>query len=859
MAEDKDGKESVEQNIHQVNAAIAQIASEIKNNTFLFGDNSTSWQLTFDSGNEIADDKEKEIEDLFVIDPAEIETMWRILTENRLLVIGGSPDTGKATTAMYLGRKLADPDKPKVNNRTHIFPTQNRQVRIGLRELCEKDNIFDKRLVIFENALSNENADLKRFFEGVKRGVADISERLHRRSSFLVFTSPTSELNEFQHALAEHNLYHKLSEPGADLLNQGLEKRIEFLAKRLELAEVQMLAEPRLLAEKQMRILREQRQLVLDELKTMPLIANFTEYYYREVIIEGVTITLKEAINHFKDVSYWFLKNLSQDFDVWCFALSLCLSQTMQDARGVPWIAFERLWRTIATCLKHDRVLFPQRPNYQRTDEESPKGNPVLSETFYLDKCRAMIFKDSTGLSDMVRFRDASYASELWKTLLTHCRLILSAILPQLCKIAETDLEAQDLRWRAMAAQIIGRIGELDPEGVTLATMDRWVQAGDKPLWASIGSLYRGALASTNERYRELCLTKLKALTATAGDDKPERADLRTAIITYIQVGVHDLPLAMRELQRIAKLRLEPALGDTQRIERLLDRVEREFDEPLYMDEAIDLLVTHELLRDWAYRLYANEGGIFWGIQFALIALCWEVNPVQVFQELRGWIASSHTMGALVALMFLQEEGIASQLEVYKLPVPKRKAVTDSKQPSSADTSVEIASDEVPNNLNVTAEDGKEDVEKKRQAARAASHSSPASANYYSTVKNDQEVNTISRSNPIVLSLTDGKEAVGQMARFLASVYESVSARFMLPGRSQRYFRISFLQHLKIWIIDAIQVESCKMAMEDLMVELMRIRSGNLYEPIYQLLNSKDFTSQDSELKAFANAVLKRA
>jgi hypothetical protein len=37
----------------------------------------------------------------------------------------------------------------------------------------------------------------------------------------------------------------------------------------------------------------------------------------------------------------------------------------------------------------------------------------------------------------------------------------------------------------------------------------------------------------------------------------------------------------------------------------------------------------------------------------------------------------------------------------------------------------------------------------------------------------------------------------------------------------------------------------------------MQIRGGSLCEPIFHLLNDKDFTRQDSELKSFADAVLR--
>jgi hypothetical protein len=829
-----------------------QEKTNVQNNYITLNNGGVVRSLSFNDGWLIGDKNEEEIARLFVIAPDEIEAMWEVLTEKRLLVIAGEPETGKATAAIYLGTKLADFDNPQVSDKTCIISELGRQVRVDLRKLSDDDGkIFSKRLVIFEDALAHKNADLIGFFKRLKHGAADLTERLRRKDSFLIFTVRTSELKEFQHALVEHKLYYKLSEPRTDLLNTGLDKRLEFLAGKMRLAEVRMQA------------IEEQRDFLLSKVKTMPLLARFLEYYFSEMIAEEVPVALEEAIQRFKDVSYWFVKNLSKDFEAWCFALSLCLGHPAQDARGVSWTVFERLWRMMSTYLKRDQVLFSQLSKAEAARQEESEdrlsmGIPDLSETVYLEKCRAEIFKDSTSLSDMIRFRDPRYTTDLWKALLSSHRRVLSAIFPQFRKIVETNMEFQDWEWRALAAQIIGRIGELDPENITLATIARWVQADDRRLRASVGYLYKGILSSPDQRYKNLCLTELEALTAAVGDDDTVRDQLMTAIAAYRQVGVYDLPLAMRELRRIAMLRLEPTLRDTQRIERLLEKVEQKFDQPLYVDEAIKLLATHAMLYDWAGRLYANEGGIFWSIQFAIVSLCQDKDPVSVFQELREWIASSYTMGVLVALMFLQETGIASQLEVNKIVIPAPEDKQKAASPGSAS-----AVDGISEDKNAAVKEGEKIGEKNFAAGLDASNSnSLITKDNLFLLYNRQATQTVSRSNPIVLSLAaglaTGNDAVKQMARFLAAIYESVSTRFSLPGRSQRYFRISFLQHLKTWVLDSIQVESCRLAMEDLLVELMQIRGGDLYELIFQLLNDKDFARQDSELKAFADAVLRR-
>src|SRR5262249_21144270 len=268
--------------------------------------------------------------------------MWHRFTDKRLLVIGGEPETGKATTAIYLGKRLADVDPALIEKNTYVVQALERQVQIDLRELCADGELFGKRLVVFEDALARGNADLLSFFARLKRGDTDISDRLRKNDSFLIFTVQTADLGELQRVLAENGLYHKLSAPRREVLERGLEARLQHLAEQLKIAEGQM------------QMLRDSRHLVLDEFKTMPPIVRFVEYYFREIVGEGLDLAPEEAIRRFKDITYWFLNDLADDFEAWCFALTLCLAQCAPDASGLPWMEFKRLWYALAIGLKND-------------------------------------------------------------------------------------------------------------------------------------------------------------------------------------------------------------------------------------------------------------------------------------------------------------------------------------------------------------------------------------------------------------------------------------------------------------------------------------------------------------------------
>jgi hypothetical protein len=91
----------------------------------------------------------------------------------------------------------------------------------------------------------------------------------------------------------------------------------------------------------------------------------------------------------------------------------------------------------------------------------------------------------------------------------------------------------------------------------------------------------------------------------------------------------------MRELGAIARERLVPMIEDTQRIERLLGKVERGAARQHSARAAAVLMSCHAVLRDVASRIYAEQGGAFLGVQFSVASLCATRGPVPVFTELR--------------------------------------------------------------------------------------------------------------------------------------------------------------------------------------------------------------------------------
>lgn len=746
----------------------------------------------------ITPERQQETAELFVSDANEIERLRSLVFNKRVLVLSSESELGKTTTAIYLGSILSASAGSQNGNgkslETYLIPSLDRHTQIDLHKICEPDEISD-RVVIFRNAFARGNHDLRSFFAQLNEySVDELASKLRDCNSYVILTTTTTDASQFLSGCAASDLQYEPKHLNDDLLSLGLEKRLVHVERTTKPAieRLELLREP------------EQKKILITRLRTMPRIVRFVESYLRIDSTIPIETDLSESIRQFEDITYWFHKELAADFDVWCFTLALGLTHWAADSQGVPWIDFEYVHRGVAQYLRRDPQLFPSSKN---TKEEEPLETiPNLTDDTYLAQSRAEVIKDPNSLADVVRFCQEGYPHKLWEILLKHHRRVLTTLLPRLRDLAENNRAEADSRQRELCARIIGRVGEIDPERVTLSVMNRWISSDDVRQRANIGALYQGILASNNERYKSYFLEVLKSLTASLGtsedssDDVSEeereevKEKLLTAIAVYSRIGASNLTLAMTGLKSIARDRLVPIMTDVQRIGRLLEKTKVEFGKQTSAQDALGLLVFHEMLSDLAERLYNQQASTFVGVQYALSSLCLSVDPIRVFKELRLWIESSNqATGALIALMFLIKDGISSTLESMQVEVSGSNSRFDERK----------------------------------------------------------------SCNPIIASLTSGQESVVEMARFLVTIFEAFSVTFFLPKQFQDYLGKSYLAHLTTWIEEALPIESCRNAMEELLLELMRIHKNVLYKPIDELLNNPTFLQREPDLKrAFVNAVL---
>ena len=450
-----------------------------------------------------------------------------------------------------------------------------------------------------------------------------------------------------------HGVHRRLAPHPPDLLAGELERKLEAM----EGAEG---AEPALL-----EALREGRAWMLETFRYVPQLFEFVDQYV-ELGIAG--LELEEARRRMENADGRILQDLDDDFEGWSFAFTLALAHCGGEGGGVAWVDVDRLHRLVRQWLRRDLNLrYPDSHGADMDAGADADTRLEFSDTRLLKRVHAEV--DTGAPSHTVRFRDGAPPEGMWKAMLIRHRRALLTVLPGLRALAERgDEELQTLR--VLAARIVGRIGEMDAQRITLPLMDRWAFSGKQHREAALGPLVDGVLASGAERYRDACLRHLRALRHAPSPGKDPDAHLPAVIAAWSWVGDHDLSLAMRELGAIVRDRLEPMIEDTQRIERLLRRVENGAARQPSAGAPAVLASCHAVLREVASRIYAGQGGTFLGVQFSVASLCTARGPVGVFTELRRWIAEDGwKAGVVVALVFLPERGIADQLKESRVEV----------------------------------------------------------------------------------------------------------------------------------------------------------------------------------------------
>lgn len=605
-----------------------------------------------DDGRVVTEIEEQRAEVHFSGMEAEADALVRLLEERRVLLLTGEAGARKVTAATHLALRLRE--RGLCRRRAFVFDPVGRHVRVDVRGMPLKHDEFRDRVVIFRYGLSRGNPDLARALATTDRaGWTQLVECLRQRDAFLVVTATPTEAEPFRDVHALREMRRTLPAHPPEVKARRLDEYLSDLRRGGAAAE-------------SLDALGTSRGWLVERFAFAPQLADFVDFFLG---LGEPSLGMDQAHTLFRDTRKRLLHDLDDDFDGWSFGFALTLAQCVPDAGGVPWVDFDRLRRHLLLWLRRDLQL-TGGPREGGEEVEPSEVRLELSDDTLLTRSRARVDKDTATLADMVYFCDGRAPDGEWRMLLGHHRRVLTAILPRLRDLAErTGPDALSLS--VLAAQIIGRIGELDYERVVVPMADRWAGLANGRYRGLIGAMFEGVLGSGDERFRTRCLQYLRVMQASS-DTRPGKDRVQGAIAGYAWVGWYDFPLAMRELYAIVRAHLVPMIEDATRMSRLVAKLQKDIQQAARRGQDRQVRELQEVLRSLVDRIYAERGGIFLGVQFALVSFCAAHGVTPVLRELREWMArGGASTGVLVALMFMHERGIANQLRDNRGEIPQ--------------------------------------------------------------------------------------------------------------------------------------------------------------------------------------------
>lgn len=581
----------------------------------------------------LADCLADELIETYVGDETLFAKLMRQLDECRILLLTGEHDIGKRTVALHLALRIAE-------KRALVVESLERRISIDLGELAGDGAHFGNRATVFVDAFDHNNRKLRSFFVNASSiRWTQLAESLRRNQAYLIFTSWKNRA-----VLNPAVAHHELQQLPGEKVSIAIEQRLTWMKRQSDVV-----------TERIELLTRDQNRLI-EELQTLPRIASFMKQFVRD------DTDLDSALRRFREVPYWFSTTLDRDVTTWAFVLTLALAQPTRDARAASWADFERLRRAITERMRTDPEFTVRRGKTDTADEPERANAPSFSDDLLLVRCRARIGEGSDRLGDVAQFEHPSLLRELWQTLLTHHRRALMAILPALTSVAE---ENDDWSARVLAAQAIGRLGEIDPRRIAVPLIHRWSSSDDKSWRPLVGRMLQGVLGSANVIYREFMVGQIRDLAGLAlSEDEDEiNNNLLTAIGAYAQIGVYERDLAMDGLGKIVSDYLAPIVADVHALERAMEAVDTILTETTSKHAARGLVFRRLRLSRFADRLLAAHAPALLAVEQAVAHLCRIHDPVQILRKMRKWSENGgEGTTSLVALLFVYD-GIASDLQ----------------------------------------------------------------------------------------------------------------------------------------------------------------------------------------------------
>jgi hypothetical protein len=586
-----------------------------------------------------------------VADATAVEEMIGRLEGRRFLIVAGEPRLGKTSFAILLADRLLGRHQlaEAMICRHRLEP----DLQVPIAELTGKDEAFGARVLILEDALAAGNSDLLRFLRGLDSLALEAVVRdLQRSRSFVILTSNAQLLEErLSQRLARLGVLAHLEALPSERLAEHLRRRAERLPWVITGGDGEIGCVRAFLAEHGGEIVA--------RLRTPPRIEDFLMERLAS-LVRG-ELPLEAALSRVDDLAPWLLNELPEDFVAWGYVLTLTLCGAPPRSGTIPWLPFETLRKRLTCRLRRELA----------TDDKERSVREICRDEALLATASAQVQPPGSFRSGAVRFEDPARAALLWEILLKSGRTLLGLLLPLFFELLESPQDGL----QAIAAQVLGRIGELDRENITLALLAKQLGMATRELnhCEIIGDVLQGALGSADTSYREFAIGVIERAAsgrqpAEAGPEPAALAAVQTvaAILSLHQVARADPAVSLRVLRGAAESWLVEPLQDLGALTQRLMKAERYFraqeaagwkGRPRQRLQDLAMNSVPSLFRGQKFQ-------VFVALKLTLADLCTPERLSRVLTDLLDWRMGTEVnpLGALAALFFLELDGIADHL-----------------------------------------------------------------------------------------------------------------------------------------------------------------------------------------------------
>lgn len=577
-----------------------------------------------------------------LIADGQVDAVLEHAERDRFVIVTGERCLGKGALCTLVAARLADRDEriEQALLSTGYEPSVRWEPQVWFGEKGE----YAGAVVIFEDLLEEASGDLRSFFRRLDaQRLAALSAALHDADSYLLISADPTCLAENAKRLDGLGVRCAIEAPEEVLLLRALYRRLNRWQGDPERSEWWTAAE---------ELLDDRATWLAARLRTLPRAVFFVDHLLIGVVRDDVE--LAKAIDSLEDAESWLLTDLPEKKTHWSFVLALVLASTDSRERWVPWSLFHRLWRGV-----EDRLSTEQR--WWKDDEERPLDRMKVDDHF-LRITRAEVRTRAFPAGQAVRFVARETVDGLWRVLTGPGRAVLAILQP----LATEWMAAEDVDARELGARMLGRFGELEPERLVRAQVERQLseEQGDE----RIASIVVGAVSTGNQAYVDHCFELVRS--AAADQDvsrEPRKLRKMRALRALAWIGAADPERVLKIVEGLLTTRLETLdrrlASASRKVEKAVERrlAEEGKQSPAeYESEKWLPRCLNEIL------LPEDARGSLFGCRFILVGLVFGGHATRVFGALTSWLERDEpTVTPWITLTSLRKGGVLEAVERF--------------------------------------------------------------------------------------------------------------------------------------------------------------------------------------------------